>query len=234
MPQTVPMHYFIGITAILFFTIYPAEQKQRLHNAVTYCNARNVRILLFSGEVDPDMRYKKHGYTALHLAAGRTPPQGFIGDAINIIRLLVDAGGTVDAVSNTGKTPLWLAAHHGNNELAQALLLRRANPNRADFQGVPPLHRAARFGDPARSTALIETLTNAGAHINFLDDKGTSVFEKIANPKTGTISPSRKKALLAAAHKKYLPKIRKQKVSLLAIKDDKFGKGAPSDEEKAG
>ena len=95
-----------------------------------------------------------NGFTLLHAAAGK-------GHA-NCVRLLLEAGASVDQVTTGGYTPLFGAAHCGQAECVRALCAAGAKVNLAADDGRTPLHQAAEQGH----TDCILALIKAGAPVD--------------------------------------------------------------------
>ena len=100
------------------------------------------------------------GYTPLLFAARR-------GDAASA-RLLVAAGGDVDAAAASGTSPLVVAAHSGHGALAAFLLDAGADPGAADA-GYSALHAAVLRGD----LRLVGALLAHGADPDAALERGT-------------------------------------------------------------
>ena len=97
------------------------------------------------------------------------------------VKVLVNLGAEVDPHSNSGKTPLWLAAAEGHSNVAEFLLSKNADPNAQDFVAATPLHAAAGLS----RKSVVDVLVNVGADITIPDNKGsTPVHEAM---KTGDI-----------------------------------------------
>jgi ankyrin repeat protein len=79
-----------------------------------------------------------------------------------MLNLLLDAGAAVNAVTDLGITPLYLASRNGNGAIVNRLLSARANPNLQLPTGESPLMAAARAG----STVAVKALLAAGAQVN--------------------------------------------------------------------
>ena len=77
----------------------------------------------------------------LHIAAGR-------GD-LSIANLLLQAGATVDAVSNHGSTALLLAARNGKIQVVEALLNAGADKAVKGNDGMTALDEAQEKNHPA-------------------------------------------------------------------------------------
>lgn len=83
----------------------------------------------------------KDGWNALHLVSR----DGNVG----VFRLLVEGGGDVCAVTKNGRTPLHIAALHGNvNVVGEILRLKPDGVNARDRCGNTPLHEAVLGNHP--------------------------------------------------------------------------------------
>lgn len=76
--------------------------------------------------------YYFSGFTPLHAAAesGNVP----------LVKQLLDAGASIDAIDSDGATPLFYAAMEGWVDVVRVLLDRQANPQLAKKNGMTPLH----------------------------------------------------------------------------------------------
>jgi ankyrin repeat protein len=110
--------------------------------------------------------YKKR--SVLHRAVG-------VGGNVEIIKLLLSRGATIDKTAVDGSTPLETAAWFGRTAVVKYLLEQRANPNIAGFHGAP-LHAAVGGGH----LEVVELLLKAGANPNIRI--GASGIEPGATP----------------------------------------------------
>jgi ankyrin repeat protein len=94
------------------------------------------------------------GTTALH----RASYQDDLAQADALIR----SGANVNAATDLGVTPLWLAAQNGSDKMVARLLSAGANPNAPLLAGETPVMVAARGG----KTAIVEQLIAKGADVN--------------------------------------------------------------------
>jgi len=78
-------------------------------------------------------------HTALHFAADK-------GHFSVLKELLKKPDVEIDPLSETGQTPLHLAAEKGNMEIAELLCGKGADPNAKDANSQTPLHLAAKKG----------------------------------------------------------------------------------------
>ncbi|MEE2790120.1 MAG: ankyrin repeat domain-containing protein, partial [Acidobacteriota bacterium] len=89
------------------------------------------------------------GMTGLHWAA-------LHGD-VEITRLLLDAGATIEATTRLGShTPLHVASRSAHAGVATTLIKAGANPLAITSTGATPLHFAAQAGHPGTIRALLE------------------------------------------------------------------------------
>ena len=63
------------------------------------------------------------------------------------MRLLLNAGATVNSKVMNGKTPLWLASWRGYYEIVKLLIDAGANVNSKDENGWTPLHAGSVSGN---------------------------------------------------------------------------------------
>ena len=73
--------------------------------------------------------------------------------------------GASKQTDDLGRTPLHVAAFHGNKEIVTSLLACRADPHARDSNQATPLHWAAAGG----RLEVIDALLRAGARIDALD-----------------------------------------------------------------
>ena len=112
----------------------------RLHGLVETRDVEGLRSLLRDGHVNLEAR-NGDGLTALLVAARLREHE-----AAEIIRLLTDAGASVDDIDRLGRGALHLAALAGNPATTRVLLQRGADPRRVDARrGATPAHYAAAF-----------------------------------------------------------------------------------------
>ena len=103
--------------------------------------------LLMGADWDPATR-NRHGATCLHLAGNARTTAYFAARARDI-----------DARDDEGRTALMLAAAHGDQEKAKAMLGHGASAKHADLNGDTALHAA-------RTAEVAQVLLDAGAEIN--------------------------------------------------------------------
>jgi ankyrin repeat protein len=119
-----------------------------------------VRRLL---EQDPQLvqAYSRDGWTALHLA-------NF--DSIELVKLLLDYGADINAVSKNRlvATPLQGTVVMKKIDFGRLLLDRGANVSPRGEEGTTPLHESAGSGQKEFAKLLIER----GAEVNAKDDNG--------------------------------------------------------------
>jgi ankyrin repeat protein len=145
---------------------------------------RDVIEALLDGGADVNAQ-TKDGYTALHVAAGRTSKE--------VVELLLDRGADVNARTKNGRTPLMMAERL---EIAELLLARGAKWGTGD-SGIDPdgarIREAARKGD----VRMIELLLSKGADPNRASKGGgTAIMSAISGTHAEAV-----RTLLAAGAK---------------------------------
>jgi len=143
-------------------------KKRHLANACRYGNEELVRLLLENG-ADARAReasgsYLMLGRTALHLAA--------LQGNVEIARLLIQCGASVNEIYTGYRTPLHEAASRGNSAIAMLLLQKGAPVDACDESRYRPLHAACMAG----SYDVARLLLQRGANIRSV---GNDFFQPI-------------------------------------------------------
>ena len=153
-----------------------------LHQAAAQHDAEGVaRALRLGADPNSPPQYRASGEGALHVAIE--------GDEYNtddldtaarkaVVDLLLKAGANVDAADESGRTPLFLAAEHGDIELANLLLDAGADPNGAE--GCPPLCALARTKSRHSARILAGNLLAAEADLQAADKDGDTALHHAA------------------------------------------------------
>jgi ankyrin repeat protein len=118
---------------LMIATLSAAEAP--LTDVVRSGDVRAIRAALQTSDVN---RPDADGSTALHWAVHR--------DAVEVVKLLVDAGANVKAVNRYGVAPLTLACTNGNAAIVEQLLRAGADPHTTAADGETALMTAARTG----------------------------------------------------------------------------------------
>lgn len=141
-----------------FVHVAPTTMSE-LHRAVLRAALSDVmRVLAVAGARGRDAldavlnAQYEHGYTSL-IAASALPDDLA---SVAIVKLLLEAGASVNLADNEGFTPLHWAAACGGTARVEALLCAGADVNASSFDGETPLHRAARFGRDDAVKCLLE------------------------------------------------------------------------------
>jgi ankyrin repeat protein len=113
------------------------------------------------GSIDPAKR-DKYGYSALHWSV--------TCNQADLIPGMILQGCDVNARSNNGNTPLWLAAFYGLVDIIKALLANNADVNLARNDGSTPLFVAAQNSH----LDVAKLLLAYGADVNLAKDDGTT------------------------------------------------------------
>ena len=139
----------------------------KIHEAAAKGEISEVKHLLKGGFLRrPDVEAKdSNGMTALHHAARN--------GHIEVVRLLLDSGATVDAREQVGITPLSLAASRGHAVVIQLLSERGGDVNARSSTSWTPLHTVF---DEKAAKALIER----GADVNASGNDGRTPLHTAA------------------------------------------------------
>lgn len=131
-----------------------ADGMTALHWAAVNDDATTMQVLLYAGaNREPSTRLGS--YTPLHLASRS-------GHA-DVVRLLVEAGSDVNALTATGVAPLHFAAEAGDAEAIEFLVAHGADVNARDtYAGRTPLM----FATARNSLDAIDALIAAGADVS--------------------------------------------------------------------
>ncbi|GMF47955.1 unnamed protein product [Phytophthora fragariaefolia] len=126
-----------------------------LHTAIIK-NFRQVALAMIrSGKVQINAATRDGGWTSLHLAV--------ITEEIDVIKELLAAGATLDAVDADGQTPLLQACLGGQLKIVRLLLNAGANPSHQNRQAHSPLHYLSAF---CRDRQLLRDIIANGADAN--------------------------------------------------------------------
>ncbi|CAF1132972.1 unnamed protein product [Adineta ricciae] len=114
--------------------------------------------------LENDSKGSKVRLPALHIAAKKndTKAAALLLQGDSQPDLNYKEGGFVNCTTKSGFTPLHIAAHYGNLEVAQLLIARGADVNYAASQNITPLHVASKWG----KENLVKLLLEKGAQID--------------------------------------------------------------------
>jgi len=147
---------------------YKAEQRDYVSRQ------RPESLLIVTSSSDPLPRMPgsylgSYAVTPLHWAA--------IGGNVEVARLLVSHGESVNAKDSRGMTPLFWALDRGRQQVAEFLVKQGADVNATNRFGGTPLLIAARSPRPPE---MIKFLIEAGADANARDRAGENGLHKLA------------------------------------------------------
>ncbi|PAA46589.1 hypothetical protein BOX15_Mlig028949g3 [Macrostomum lignano] len=92
---------------------------------------------------------------------------------LNLVKLLLDSGASLEKANSCSETPLLcVACENRTEDIVSFLLDRGFQPDCADAKGVTPLMAATRSG----SLGIVERLLKASASVNMLSKKGFSAL----------------------------------------------------------
>ncbi|CAF0819125.1 unnamed protein product [Rotaria sordida] len=114
--------------------------------------------------LENDSKGSKVRLPALHIAAKKndTKAAALLLQGETQPDLNYKEGGFVNCTTKSGFTPLHIAAHYGNLEVAQLLITRGADVNYAASQNITPLHVASKWG----KENIVKLLLEKGAQID--------------------------------------------------------------------
>ena len=142
-----------------------------LINAVRFPSSKVLPLveLLLNKKVKIDIdKTVNYGNTALHFAA--------YNGHLEVAKLLLAKGGSLDLLNNEGKTPLHYAAKYGKSQVAELLLNNKARIDLPDNEGNTPLHFTAEEGNPGVAKVLLEK----GALLDSVNNDGKTPLQVIA------------------------------------------------------
>ncbi|XP_066293531.1 histone-lysine N-methyltransferase EHMT2-like isoform X3 [Branchiostoma lanceolatum] len=119
-------------------------------------------LFMLADGFDPNYKFESNNKaTAMHAAAEK----GFT----EIVHILIQAGGNIDASCDEMKTPLLMAAFNGQLAVVQYFIKAGANINQKDMEGLTCLHLAAKAGNLDICKYLLST---GSIDVNVQDEGG--------------------------------------------------------------
>ena len=131
---------------------------------------RSIVKALISRGADLSAAEKSMGFQPIHMAA--------LHNHIDVVRLLLENGVSVDSVTNNNITPLWLAAQGGSTDVARYLLQQEASPSVVDeLSQRQAIHQAAQSGH----FEIVKMLLESGADHDAREGDGKTALWLAAN-----------------------------------------------------
>ena len=178
-----------------FAAIHYAVQNNDVAS-LKFLKSKGANVTLLHGYLTPvELALKKQKKEALQyllandvgsanriFASGRT----LIHQAYNMpnapmwMDLLLSHGARIDAVDNSGETPLAYAILRNRKDMVAFLIRKKANVNRIDSEGNRPLHIAARYANGGIVKMLVEAGADPSAENNE-GDKPVNIAEQVGN-----------------------------------------------------
>ena len=151
----------------------PNRRERAIHMAVRNGHVEVVRLLLDSGALidKPDM----DDYRPIHFAVNRehlTEKENPMNEKqMDIAKLLIERGADLNKITNSGDSPLDLAARNGDLEMVKLLVENGANIEKEYQRAHQPLHKASLNGH----LEVVKYLIGKGAKINDPSNEGLFV-----------------------------------------------------------
>ena len=139
-----------------------AENNEMLRSASKEGNTDEVRRILSKGMVDVNCDFEDYWSSMLVAVV-----QGHI----EVLKLLLNAGGNPNQEGRYGYTPLHCAASSNRKDIVQLLLENGAEPDKQDRSWLSPLHMAAMCGRH-NDVDVVKLLIESGADIHVADVNG--------------------------------------------------------------
>lgn len=120
--------------------------------------------LLVQNGADLNFKNSKNGWEALHYAVA--------ANKLSTLRLLIDSGTNLNALTDGNKTALHMVASNGFYDLCSFLVANKCNLNVQDDRGYTALHIALE----SKADNISKFLINSGADFNLLTDEMKSAI----------------------------------------------------------
>lgn len=139
---------------------------KKFRDAAIFADVKKLKEFI---SIEPELVHEvdQFGFTALHEAVGE--------HTLEVVQILIAAGGNVNAQNNVGIAPLHLAAY---DYIAEELIKAGADIEIKERNGATPLHMHAE--NPERSEVL-EVLLKNGANVNQKDECDLTVLDIAKN-----------------------------------------------------
>ncbi len=134
-----------------------------LQHAVYHSKKKALKCLLANkADLEAKNRYSQ---TAMHIAAQRNNQE--------VVKMLLEAGASVDVQDRNGYSPLWYSiAYYNNNKITPLLIEKSKNLNAKTKYGQTYLTTAAQYG----RDAIVKTLIEKGVSVDTPDKNGVTAL----------------------------------------------------------
>jgi len=130
----------------------------------SYYGMDSIVNLLLQNGADLNFKSSRNGWEALHCAVA--------ANKLSTLRLLIDSGSNLNALTNDNKTVLHMVAGSGYYDLCSFLVANKSNLNVQDNKGYTALHIALE----SKADSISKFLINSGADFNLPTNENKSAI----------------------------------------------------------
>lgn len=167
---------FTTFLSFIFICSVSAKYERELIKALEGKDFDSIKKVLEKGGVRVDSARNSNKNTAMNLAV--------LTEDLEIVKLLVSYGGSIDKRNKHGYTPLNFACLRYHYDISEYLIAHGANVNNADKRGFTPLMRAAYAGN----LKLVQLLIENGANYKKKNDEKQTALDLAKMNKQETVA----------------------------------------------
>jgi ankyrin repeat protein len=172
MKKAVSVYFALAFSFIAAIAVYAADINSELMEAIRTQDVQKVRAMISAGaNVNANMNTTNQSGVTPLMSTAATPD-----GAIEIAKLLLEKGATVNAKDWLGWTPVMHASYYGRIDLVKLLMKKGADVNATSNTGWTPLMYAAYKGRVEIGKLLIENGADPNAKTR-KDETALSIAE---------------------------------------------------------